>query len=131
VAAVLGDDLLGTCTGCRGLIGRLRGGEGIREFIGRASGRVKNNTCTQRWGGMGFVGLGLGLALGVVGERWARENTYQYLVQSSSSPQRLRSAIMSLPLLVLSGQQLRDASLARRIFGLVFVLHYRHGAVSS
>jgi hypothetical protein len=28
---------------------------------------------------MGFVGLGLGLGLGVVGERWARENTYQYL----------------------------------------------------
>jgi hypothetical protein len=81
------------------------------------------------WDGMGFVGLGLGH--GVVGERWARENTYQYLVQSSSSPQRLRSAIMSLPLLVLSGQQLRDASLARRIFGLVFILHYRHGTVSS
>jgi hypothetical protein len=79
------------------------------------------------WDGMGWDGIGfVGLGLGVVGERWARENTYQYLVQSSSSPQRLRSTIMSLPLLVLSGQQLRDASLARRIFGLVFVLHYRY-----
>ena len=80
MAAVLGDDLLGTCSGCRGLIGRLRGDEGIREFIGRASDRVKNNTCecrTQRWGGMGFVGLGLGH--GVVGERWARENTLPVL----------------------------------------------------
>jgi hypothetical protein len=47
----------------QGLIGRLRG---IREFIGRASGRVKNNTCecrTQRWGGMGWDLLALALVM--------------------------------------------------------------------